>query len=1111
MRRTASRYGRIPLALLASLWAGTSGAQEPQGAAGAVPPEVVRAVHDAAQRYQERSAEFQDGIRDLMQRRLYEQAAAIQSQYAEAIDAQSDRERSIRDEAIRAHEAFIEKYPGGALTPQRMLRLAEMYLDRAGDEWRAENDAYREVERRFDAGEIDYLPEIPRRNYAAGIGLLKKLIEKFPDFAHRDSAHYLLGYCYVDELSRQRDDEQAFATYKALVESKPGSAFTQQAYLRLGEILFENNRFEESIPYYRQVVAGPESNEFEMGLYKLAWAYYKVDDLDAAIPRFVQLLDLSQKREEAGGEQSDLWPESLRYLAISLVDLAEDQGGGDDTIAFADEFFRRGGERKYKYEVLRQVAEILVTQARFDEAVAAYTGLMRLYPLAPGNPELQNTLIGLHRKRVPPDVAGSNRARAQLTELFKPGSPWYEANRGNREAIRLATRYIEESLEAVATDYHVQAQQTRQPGDYRQAAEKYREYLERFPYAKNAYELRWQLAESLYWGGFHEDAIQEYERLLKYPDQTYRKDAIFSIAAAHQALLTAREGEYRLTPGSAALQPLPAAGQRTEFKPIALSDLEKRFVASVDALEREVPDRPELTGMLFIAAELHYFHNHFDEARRRFWSIVERVPGRNEALLAAGLIVDSYQYEGDLAKVREVSGQLAQRELGSDRALGAERRGLFLAKEKNAFFVEAKQLSDAGRYRESAEMFYSYYQRFTDAPERDLALYNAAYGFEKLGETERSRRLYEEMLEKYPDSPQAAPTFFKIADNYERVLDLDRAIHYYERLLKTHPSDPRSADALANAAFLYNGLARYTDAARAYERYEGDYPGKPDAGALLFRAAQTWEVAKQPKEALRVYQRFLNRHGAADPSAALDAQVKVADLYEKLGNTRQARLERQKVVDLYVRESASNPSRFDPSAVNAAAKAAFGFVQEEFARIDAMKFTGQTEKDVKVLEDKAKATQEMQGRLDAFIGQYPDFEWATAALYYKGYAFQRFADSIFAAPIPKDVTSEDDIETYKDILAKQAEPLESKALELYERTLKEASGRKRNTPWVDKAREALHAINPDSYPVFKNEGLRMKQSDPRELPAPVKQVSAVGTGGTTPQLAGGAGQQEGQP
>ncbi len=1062
------------------------GAQAQQAApvppSQAATPEVLQAIRDAAQRFEQRGAEYENVLSELLDGRLRQQVGELEAEYSAKVMATFAEERKVREAGIAAHEAFIARYPSGALTPQRMLHLSQMYFDQTRDEFLDQNIRYREDAARFDAGETDVPPQEPVRDHSRAIALLGQIIERFPAYEQLDAAYYLLGYCYFEPTSRQRDAEKAFETYKALVDGRPGSKVVQSAYLRLGEILFEDNKFADSIPYYLKVLDHAQNDDYELGLYKLAWAYFKVSDLDKAIPRLVEVLDLSAAREKEGGQAIDLKPEALRYLAISLVDQAEDRT--TETMAHAHRFLKALGTRSYEYEVLQQVALVLVQQARFDEAIVAYRGMQQLYPLSPNNPEIHNTLIGLHMKLVPADLEGAAKARAELTELYKPGSSWYEANAGNREALQVATRLIEESLESVAVDYHARAQKTNLPEDFLLAATKYREYLTRFPYAKNAAELRWQLGESLYFGGYFAEAIKEYQIVLSSPDNKYRKDAFYAVVASYEKLIKQKQGDYRKLPGSAESLPLPPDGKKVDFQVLPLTDLDQQFVASIDQLEKEIPDRPELPELLYVAGEIFYYHNQFEEARNRFNRVIEKYPSRDEAGYAASLIVNTYQYEGDLTRLREVSGLLAKRELGGDKQKSQARRELFEGKERNAYFTEAVKLFDGGEHRKAADMFYEYYTRYPNATQLDLALYNAASGYEKLGEVDRARKLYEEMLAKYPSSEYAPETFFQVADAYERVLDLDKAISYYEQLVRIHGKNPRAADSLANAAFLYSGLKRFADAAKAYERYERDYGTQADAGSLLFRAGLQWEIARQPKEALRVFQRFLEKYGGQDPSVALDAQIHIADLNEKLGNSKQARAERQRIVDIYIKEQSRNPGKLDAAAVNAAAKARFSFIQEQFAAVDAIKFTGINAKDEKILVQRSEATKAFQVTLDEFINGYPDFEWITAALYFKGYAFQAFTEAIYAAPIPKTLKGEEEVDAYKEVLAQMAEPIETKAIEVFERVVKEATDRKKNTVWVDKAREALNAVKPDAYPVFKNEELKMKPSEHRPMPTP---------------------------
>ena len=526
--------------LIFALVAGTAGAQT-VAATSEVPEEDLEAYRDAYARFQERIDEIHGDIKRIVIQRYDEELQRIRGSYDTQSREMEAEERRQRLEAIAQHEEFVAKYPNNPYTAHRIFRLANLYLEETdsefADDWQAYGDLEDEFDRKLAAGEpVDALPEPPGKDYTRAIQLLHSLIERFEQYEYLDAAYYLLGYCYWDELSEQQDDMLAMQTYQDLVRRLPGSQYAANGHFMLGEIYFDELEFEGAIHHYSRVLDYGESPQYDRALYKLAWAFYRQDDLQGAIPRFVQLIDYSDQREAETGKASDMRPESLRYLAISLVDQADD--AERLPIDRVEEYFAEAGDKDYNRDVLILVDEVLSQQGRYDEELATLVRFQQLYPFAPENPEFQRKIMALHVNKDNPDVDASVAARIELVERFKEGSPWWEANKNNPDALRSATRYIEESLGDVARVYHANAQALfSEPGmeparsEYLKAAEAYQDYLNRFPFTSDAYETQYMIAECYFWAADYERALQEYGNLGRYPDRTYE-----AIAEAYASL-----------------------------------------------------------------------------------------------------------------------------------------------------------------------------------------------------------------------------------------------------------------------------------------------------------------------------------------------------------------------------------------------------------------------------------------------------------------------------------------------------------------------------------------------------------------------------------------------
>ncbi len=1070
-------------------------------------------------RYTERMEEIRAEIKRVVTHRYEEELRRIRSSYDAQTAEKEAEEREQRLRAIREHEEFIAKYPDSPYTAHRMFRLSSLYLEETDYQLLVDLEDYRKLEQQFDRGEIETLPEPPGKNYARSVRLFKRLIKDFPDYKYLDAAYYLLGYCYWDELSEQQDDELALATYHELTEVLPDSRYAANGHFMLGEVYFDDLEFDKAIAEYSAVMESGREDLWDRSLYKLAWAYYRKDDLDAAIPKFVELIDHSDTMLKEEGKESQLKPESLKYLAISLTDQADDQMV--NPVTRAEEFFNEIGDRAYKYDVLVGINEVLKQQGRYDEEIVVLERIMELYPYSPDNPDFQYLVMTLHYAKDNPDPDAAIAARIALVERYKEGTPWWEANKANPDALRAASRYIEESLGDVARTYHAHAQSLfteigQQPAstEYLKAAAAYQDYLDRFPFAKDAYETQFQIAECYYYAGDFETAVAEYLKLERYPDTQYRGDTLDALAFAYEQLMNRQDGDYKANPQALANMQIALGEAPEQIQVIPLSDSQTRFVETADALYEFNPAHKDIARKLYIAAEIYYYHNQIDEARRRFQMIIDTYPTLAFAAYAVGHMVDSYHKTGDVQKVYELAEHYRNVEmLGEDEDLWTERREFFEVKKRNAQFILAEKAAASGEpedLKRSGELYYAFYKEYPDNENAALALFNSALRYENAGDTVTANRYYEEFLDEYSKDERAPSIFFRIAGQYERTMDLDRAIDYYVRVARDHPNykDPETgenytANAWFNAAFLSLGIKEYDQAARYFLKYAG-FPDAKDPHDAVWRAAEAYRDGGNQSKALATYQEYNRKYGDVDINRTMESLIKQATIYADMGRSRDEQKKKDELLELYHRARAEG-AELNSVSVAAAAEAAFPAIEEMLAEYAEIRYpdTLDPEKLKPVHEEKIAKAREIQEAASQFLATYPDFNYIMACMYVRANVMQDFADMVWAWDPPYSrkimgVPKNEDTEIeWMDLVDEQkiaiAEPLESEAIQLFETVLAKAKEMKKNAPYVEKAREALNKVDPNTYPMLKPQktefGDAPYETTPRPASAPVEESS----------------------
>ncbi|MCP4921983.1 MAG: tetratricopeptide repeat protein [Proteobacteria bacterium] len=1084
---------------------------------GAIPSEV-EAYEQSLERFRDRMNEFALDARSIVDQMEREEREKITLGYQLAIDELTGQEDSLRDLSITRFEYFLQKYPNSEYTPHVMFRLAELYFELANEEWSVAVTEYSILEASTPEDQQWNLPPEPARDYSKSIALYEQMLSDHGDYEYIDGAYYMLGYCYNEPLSQQNMEDpfaafdKAQGYFKTLVTEYPDSLFAVDGNFILGDAYFADNEIEASIPHFEAVVTQADSdhNLYDKGLYMLAWSYYKLSDYDRTLGLFTDLLDLSDVSFQESGKDSPLKPEAVKYSAISFSDLAQRSLNFDDPdwreqeredlvliselferiglgeqsaspVEVSDAWFKTVGERGYEPEVVKSLADVLVEQAFFDDAIATYEYIQTRWPDDPENPDYQFKVAQLYLQLGIRDEEASALALTVLNERYNENSAWWAANRNNPDAQNKARRYIEQSLSQVAIETHMLARKTGDAQDYSKAADLYREYLEKFPFADDFYTIEWYLADSLYYAGRYEEAIVEYRQLLKTSGHEFRDGAEFQLFKSYYNIVEERHGTLDKLPDDAEVERTveTPGGTRNVY---ILSDDHKELLAAAATLRTaEFTDADFSTALadnhmalMYIPAQVLYHHGNYEEARPKLMDLVETYPQTTEGEYAASLVLNTYKNDNDLPKVLEYS-QLFRTwtpPLGENPdAQPPEWRDL----EEGAAFKLAKKLGDDGDFLAAAEAFESFLTDYPESENYNYALYNAANNFEKGGKSEQANQLFETYIAKYPTDEKSEGLYFRIANNYASVLELDKAISYYENLYKYFGPRRKGKDAsvdagpaLYMAGFLRTGTGDYAGAAENFHEYVTQFPDADDREPVAWLEGEQWKNVGEA-ETLRFYSWYLREFPSDSSDHVMSALHWTAEYHQANSNDRKIEAAWKDIEENYARLATNGT--MGPLARNIAAEGAFRKLQvlyDDFADDDYPR----KEEDMVpfLLEQKVGEYQKLEAECLSLIQTYSDFEYSSAAIYIWGNTYLTYADLLYKAPLPKSFEGNFEAEEiWYTKMSENATPIEDKAIARFEANLKKSKNEKRSSVWIDKTVEKLNDINPSAYPLEKAE------------------------------------------
>jgi TolA-binding protein len=518
----------------------------------------------------------------------------------------------------------------------------------------------------------------------------------------------------------------------------------------------------------------------------------------------------------------------------------------------------------------------------------------------------------------------------------------------------------------------------------------------------------------------------------------------------------------------------------------------------------ELPDYQQAVderraAIQYVVAQMLFYHNRFDEARPRFEALIAAHPRAIESNYAAGLLVDSYLAEGDLAQVRAYTKRFTLNPPGPPQEVDADRfKGTL---EGSTFKLALDQAEAPGTDPlTAAAAFLAFRSEFPSSEFSADALYNAAYYTQQAGKVEQANALYEQFVAENPKDDRSKGLYFRIAANYEAAFELADAVAYYDKVL-THPAatPAEKADAQYNRSFLLIGLGRHREAAQGFETYEAKYPEQEDREQILWLAGEEWEQVSRA-EAIEFYNRYKRKYPDANPDHFLEAESRILELMREQGASA-ASLRRQSdaisaAFDRFTR--ASKP--IGPNGHRAAASAAFPALQAQFDAYADDKLTGNEDRDTTLLnETKPKELRDLEANIKDYVSKYQSFEHSSAALLLQAKAALYLADLGLSIRCPAGL-SDDDCFLYEDILEEQVFPayyeIEEVGLRRLQELVQAAKDKKRHSPSIDEAMQELNRRRPTDFPAVKPEleggtdssipvDLAPKRITPVPAPAPV--------------------------
>ena len=409
---------------------------------------------------------------------------------------------------------------------------------------------------------------------AEAIKLYTSLLKSYPDYPRNDQVLYQLARAY--ETTGQ--PEKALATLDDVMRRYPRSPQMDEVQFRRGELLFSAKQYQPAQDAYGFVISrGDKSTFLTQSLYKHGWSLFKQGLNDDSLPSFAGVLDrtiLSRQThklipaEKLPRANRELADDTLRVMAITF-------SYDDDSVAAIDRFLSGHNNPAYAPVLYSRLGDLYVEKERYQDAAAVYRAYATREPNSEFSPGLSQQAIEAYRKGGFTQLV--LEGKREYVALYNYGTTFWDGR--NKADYPNIAKELKLNLKDVATYFHANAQKSKKPDEYLEAARWYRTYLDSFPDDPDSFGTNYLLSETLYEARDYQNASVEFSRTAyNYPRNPR------SAAAAYAAL-----GSYTKYE-----EGLPAAQKAEAHK--AAVDAGIKFGTSF-------PEHPDSAGVLTRAAE----------------------------------------------------------------------------------------------------------------------------------------------------------------------------------------------------------------------------------------------------------------------------------------------------------------------------------------------------------------------------------------------------------------------------------------------------------------------------------------------------------------------------
>ncbi|MGE5796900.1 MAG: tetratricopeptide repeat protein [Ignavibacteria bacterium] len=703
------------------------------------------------------------------------------------------------------------------------------------------------------------------------------IINNFNSTNFRELSLYKLGIIYFNS----KEYGKSRINFEQLLNEYQESEYNGSAQYFIGESYIEENKLEEAESFLKGAVENKRKNKYlDYSIYSLASLYEKTGDYENAVKYYDELLSYHK--------ESSLAPSAQIRIGVCYFKLKDYQSA---ILELNSPLLNDLPEDLYT-QSLYLLANCYYRVQEYENAEKTYLKIIQSYPTSENNRE---TRYGL-------------------------AWTYFQENKYN-EAYNIFD-FLSSGDDSIAIkSFYWKGEAKRYAGKESEALEIYNEFMKKYPDAKIASGVQYQMGVL----SFNEKNFENAENFIN--------DAMSSSDGRVRARAYTLQGEIELNKKQydKAKHSFEQAINLSENYP----DIKKRGMLGYGASLYYLNQYPEAAANLeqlaeidpnfekdkanFYLAESYFYKGNNKEAINCY----NKISTANKDLAASALYGKGYAYF-DLrdfdnavlcfsdfikkypkdknfadAKIRLADSYYGAKNFSAAGKIYRELFSISPGQENNPYlnYQYAQALFKSGDSEGAYSQFKNIQQRFPDSKYADESLYLLGWIRFQQNKYREAISNYRNVLNVYPGSDLAPVIFYSIGDTYFNMGKYDSAIVNYQKLLTNYPSSNYIFDAVNGIQYCYVAKGQPDNAISTIDEFVSRNPGLSFSDQILFKKGEIYYSQRKYEEAKTSYKEFAANYSNSELIA--DAYYWIGKCAQNLKQNDEALNNFKKVFELY--------------------------------------------------------------------------------------------------------------------------------------------------------------------------------------------------------------------